>query len=545
MAGKYDHIDFKPPQGVADAAARGLELRKKNKGKGGTEVGVQRAVNLKNRDSLSPSTVRRMKAFFDRHEKNKKIEKGKQPHEDRGFVSWLLWGGDPGRSWANKIIKQMEAADKKAKAASIWAAKHGLSVTAEEDDVEEQSQDYGPNAPDGDYADDDKGYQAFLKKKLKDTGHDSVKSLMQNSTQKEISEFWKSVDREYKSKREAGIKRLAHFVPNYEIPSSQAAQYDTGFSSILDLYRDKKISGVGDMSDRVKRISQQASRADTYAKKYGMHKDQMSGGLADKKKPSDFCPKQLAKGVRVELEHTDDLDIAKEIAMDHLAEDPKYYDKLETIEQHEHDRDYMARSNMSQIEDQSDELERFLEWAEENGERLEDWFEDKVSSVSDDMEELYNYVKHRKEAKKKDEWEPTDKDKWKKAQDWARRTYKVHPSAYSNLAASKKYKEMGGKWKKKKKKSQLQTPLSAKSNLREWLDEKWVDISRKDKSGKHPACGRGDSDKGGYPKCRPKSEADKMSAEEKRKATEQKRSEDNPKSGKGNKPARDSHKKRD
>ena len=34
-AGKYDHIDFKPPQSVADAAATGLELRKKNKCKGG------------------------------------------------------------------------------------------------------------------------------------------------------------------------------------------------------------------------------------------------------------------------------------------------------------------------------------------------------------------------------------------------------------------------------------------------------------------------------------------------------------------------------
>ena len=27
------------------------------------------------------------------------------------------------------------------------------------------------------------------------------------------------------------------------------------------------------------------------------------------------------------------------------------------------------------------------------------------------------------------------------------------------------------------------------SGLGKWLDEKWVDISRKDKSGKHPPCG--------------------------------------------------------
>jgi hypothetical protein len=62
------------------------------------------------------------------------------------------------------------------------------------------------------------------------------------------------------------------------------------------------------------------------------HEDQLPGGLADKKQPSDFDRKQLQKGIKVEMEHTDDKTKAEEIAMDHLTEDPKYYDKLETIE---------------------------------------------------------------------------------------------------------------------------------------------------------------------------------------------------------------------
>ena len=41
--------------------------------------------------------------------------------------------------------------------------------------------------------------------------------------------------------------------------------------------------------------------------------------------------KQLAKGIKVEMEHTDNKDIAKEIAMDHLTEDPNYYNKLSKI----------------------------------------------------------------------------------------------------------------------------------------------------------------------------------------------------------------------
>jgi len=60
--------------------------------------------------------------------------------------------------------------------------------------------------------------------------------------------------------------------------------------------------------------------------------DKIPGGLADGRKPSDFDKKALAAGIRVEMEHTSDKRVAGEIAMDHLTEDPKYYEKLKTIE---------------------------------------------------------------------------------------------------------------------------------------------------------------------------------------------------------------------
>jgi hypothetical protein len=127
--GKYDHIDFKPPESVAKAAERGLEYRKKGGGGGlsteqaskqGIGSGVQRAVNLKNRNNLSPATVRRMHSFFSRHEKNKSIaaEHRGTPWKDKGYVAWLLWGGDPGAAWARKVVRQMDAADEKSKKAS-------------------------------------------------------------------------------------------------------------------------------------------------------------------------------------------------------------------------------------------------------------------------------------------------------------------------------------------------------------------------------------------------------------------------------------------
>jgi len=59
--------------------------------------------------------------------------------------------------------------------------------------------------------------------------------------------------------------------------------------------------------------------------------DQIPGGKGDKAKASDFDPVELSRGIEVELEHTDDVHIALEIALDHLEEDPHYYTKLAKI----------------------------------------------------------------------------------------------------------------------------------------------------------------------------------------------------------------------
>ena len=58
----------------------------------------------------------------------------------------------------------------------------------------------------------------------------------------------------------------------------------------------------------------------------------LHGGLADNKPDSDFSPTTLAQGKQHEHEHTGNDQIAKEIAKDHLQEDPGYYKKIEQIE---------------------------------------------------------------------------------------------------------------------------------------------------------------------------------------------------------------------
>lgn len=58
----------------------------------------------------------------------------------------------------------------------------------------------------------------------------------------------------------------------------------------------------------------------------------VKGGLADGKPDSAFNETELKKGINVEMEHTDDPKVAKEIAKDHLTEDTEYYKKLAVME---------------------------------------------------------------------------------------------------------------------------------------------------------------------------------------------------------------------
>jgi hypothetical protein len=98
---------YTPTQEMAKNAEMALKVReeKPDSQKGMTPVGLARARDLINKRPLSEETVRRMKAYFDRHEVDKQgstwDEKGK------GWQAWNGWGGDAGRTWANRIVNQL------------------------------------------------------------------------------------------------------------------------------------------------------------------------------------------------------------------------------------------------------------------------------------------------------------------------------------------------------------------------------------------------------------------------------------------------------
>lgn len=104
-------VDTIPTVAMARNAQRALELRKEY-GRGMTPVGVARANQLIDRERLSPDTVRRMKSYFARHEVDKQAEgfrRGEAGWPSAGLIAWLGWGGDEGKSWADRKVAELNA----------------------------------------------------------------------------------------------------------------------------------------------------------------------------------------------------------------------------------------------------------------------------------------------------------------------------------------------------------------------------------------------------------------------------------------------------
>lgn len=93
-----------PTESMAAEAKRGLAWRDEFN-RGGTAVGVARARDISNRVNLSDDTIGRMVSYFARHEVDKKGQgwsPGQDGYPSAGRIAWALWGGDPGKSWADK-----------------------------------------------------------------------------------------------------------------------------------------------------------------------------------------------------------------------------------------------------------------------------------------------------------------------------------------------------------------------------------------------------------------------------------------------------------
>ena len=107
---------YVPPAGAAAAAKRAIKWIEEGKaGSGFTSTGRTRAGQIARREAISRDTVMRMLSFFARHEPDKKAEgfsAGEKGYPSPGRVAWDAWGGDAGRSWANRTAESIRNKEK-------------------------------------------------------------------------------------------------------------------------------------------------------------------------------------------------------------------------------------------------------------------------------------------------------------------------------------------------------------------------------------------------------------------------------------------------
>ena len=120
-------IDLRPTESVAAVARRALAWKEEGR-PGGTAVGLARANQLANRERVSPETIARMVSFFARHEVDKQAEgfsDGEDGFPSPGRVAWDLWGGDPGRAWAERKRDQIVAEQEAGRSVPVVAREFG------------------------------------------------------------------------------------------------------------------------------------------------------------------------------------------------------------------------------------------------------------------------------------------------------------------------------------------------------------------------------------------------------------------------------------
>lgn len=98
---------YRIPAGVSAAAKRAQQWVADGKaGSGFTDVGRARMAQLARGGSISRSVAVKMRAYFARHEVDKKAKgfrSGEDGYPSPGRVAWDAWGGDAGRSWVNGL----------------------------------------------------------------------------------------------------------------------------------------------------------------------------------------------------------------------------------------------------------------------------------------------------------------------------------------------------------------------------------------------------------------------------------------------------------
>lgn len=114
--------DFIPSSELSSNVSKNFQIindnnLKKNDSNSNEGSGKSKAKSLINKEPMTHSQLKRMKAFFDNNEKEYKSElaKGLNVTNSPIIQSWELWGGNVGKNWCEKMLSQRKSSNNTSK----------------------------------------------------------------------------------------------------------------------------------------------------------------------------------------------------------------------------------------------------------------------------------------------------------------------------------------------------------------------------------------------------------------------------------------------
>lgn len=117
---RYDG-SFLPTEDVVSTSAKALEVVSRNnlinKENSNEGSGLSKAKTISNKEPMTHSQVKRMKAFFDNNAQSVSVERGQgKTIENSGIIqSWELWGGDAGQRWSESTLNKRNSSNDSSK----------------------------------------------------------------------------------------------------------------------------------------------------------------------------------------------------------------------------------------------------------------------------------------------------------------------------------------------------------------------------------------------------------------------------------------------
>ena len=130
-----------------------------------------------------------------------------------------------------------------------------------------------------------------------------------------------------------GVKDINIYKDKIESNEEIDEKWSEKYKKSIDCKNPKGFSQRAHCQGRKKKMNESETKD---VKLFDLAKQHSKSESSEKiSKMYNILKRQLKKGMKVEMEHNMGVKKAKKIAMDHLKEDPKYYDKLDKIENKE------------------------------------------------------------------------------------------------------------------------------------------------------------------------------------------------------------------